>query len=49
MRQLFFGAEKGGANIPGIGIPCGWPIIALGLGLMAIGIAVINRIVDIEV
>jgi tight adherence protein B len=49
MQQLFFGAERGGANIPGIGIPCGWPIIALGLALMAIGIAIINRIVDIEV
>lgn len=49
MSQLFFGAERGGANVPGLPIPCGWPIIALGLIMMAIGGALINRIVDIEV
>lgn len=30
-------------------IPCGWPIVALGLIMIAIGAAVIRRIVDIEV
>ncbi|HEC22333.1 MAG TPA: secretion system protein [Chloroflexi bacterium] len=49
MGALFFGPERGGAYIPGIPIPCGWPIIALGLTLMAIGLAVIRRITDIEV
>jgi tight adherence protein B len=49
MSQLFFGAERGGANVPGLPIPCGWPVIALGLIMMAIGGALINRIVDIEV
>ncbi len=49
MSQLFFGPERGGAFIPGLPIPCGWPIIALGLIMMAIGIAIINRIMDIEV
>lgn len=49
MGQLFFGPEKGGAFIPGLPIPCGWPMIGLGLGMMAIGLAIINRIVDIEV
>lgn len=48
MGQLFFGPPIG-ANIPGIGIPCGWPILAIGLILMGIGGAVIARIIDIEV
>jgi len=48
MGQLFFGPPVG-ANIPGIGIPCGWPILAIGLILMGIGGAVIARIIDIEV
>lgn len=49
MGLLFFGPERGGAYIPGLPIPCGWPIIALGLIMMAIGVAIINRIMDIEV
>ena len=49
MSQLFFGPDKGGAFIPGLPIPCGWPLIAIGLIMMSIGLAVINRIVDIEV
>lgn len=49
MGQLFFGPEKGGAYIPGLPIPCGWPLIAIGLTMMAIGLAAITRIVDIEV
>ncbi len=49
MSQLLFGPSRGGAFIPGLPIPCGWPMIALGLGMMAIGLAIINRIVDIEV
>jgi tight adherence protein B len=49
MSQLFFGPDKGGAFIPGLPIPCGWPMIAIGLIMMSIGLAVINRIVDIEV
>ncbi len=48
MGQLFYGPPIG-ASIPVIGIPCGWPLIAAGLISMSIGIAVINRIVDIEV
>jgi Flp pilus assembly protein TadB len=32
-----------------LGIPCGWIAIASGLILMAIGIYIIMRIVDIEV
>ena len=39
----------GGANIPGLPIPCGWPIVAVGLIMEAIGMAIIRRIVDIEV
>ncbi len=49
MSQLFFGPEKGGAFIPLVPIPCGWPLIAIGLVMMSIGLAVINRIVDIDV
>lgn len=50
MSQLLFGPEKGGAFLPGpFNIPCGWPLIALGLITMAIGLALIMRIVDIEV
>jgi len=49
MGQLFFGPDKGGAYIPGLPIPCGWPMIAIGLTMMAIGLATITRIVDIEV
>lgn len=30
-------------------IPCGWPIIAIGLVMISIGAAVVRRIVDIEV
>ncbi|MBN1430132.1 MAG: type II secretion system F family protein [Anaerolineae bacterium] len=48
MGQLFFGPPVG-ANIPVISIPCGWPILALGLIMMGIGAAVIARIIDIEV
>ncbi len=48
MGQLFFGPPVG-ANIPGLPIPCGWPIIAAGLISMGIGAAVIARIIDIEV
>jgi|YNPNPStandDraft_1061719.scaffolds.fasta_scaffold27456_3 tight adherence protein B len=48
MAQLFFGPPRG-ANIPGLPIPCGWPLIAIGLTMMAIGLAVIRRIVDVEV
>lgn len=49
MGQLFFGPEKGGAFMPLVPIPCGWPLIAAGLVMMSVGLAVINRIVDIEV
>jgi tight adherence protein B len=49
MGQLLFGPARGGANIPGLPIPCGWPMIFIGLSSMAIGLAIINRIVDIEV
>jgi len=49
MRNLLFGPARGGAYIPGLPIPCGWPLIALGLIMMAIGLAIIRRIVDIEV
>ncbi len=49
MGQLFFGPDRGGAYIPGLPIPCGWPIVALGLTMMGIGMAVIQRIIDIEV
>jgi tight adherence protein B len=49
MQQLFFGPERGGAFIPIVPIPCGWPLIGIGLVMMAIGLALINRIVDIEV
>ncbi len=49
MSQLFFGPDRGGAFIPGLPIPCGWPLIGIGLTMMAIGIAIINRIIDIEV
>lgn len=51
MLQLFQGADGAGADlpIPGVAIPCGWPLVAIGLIMMAIGLAVIMRIVDIEV
>lgn len=49
MGQLFFGSARGGQDIPGVGIPCGWPLVALMLIMMAIGMAIIRRIVDIEV
>ncbi len=49
MNQLLFGPARGGANIPGLPIPCGWPIVAVGLIMEAIGMAIIRRIVDIEV
>jgi tight adherence protein B len=49
MGQLFFGPPVG-ANIPGLDfIPCGWPIIAVGLIMMGTGAAIIARIIDIEV
>jgi tight adherence protein B len=48
MGQLFFGPPIG-AYIPGLPIPCGWPIIALGLIMMGVGMAIIQRITDIEV
>jgi tight adherence protein B len=49
MGQLFYGSAHGGQDIPGIGIPCGWPLVALMLIMMSIGMAIIRRIVDIEV
>jgi len=48
MGQLFFGPPVG-ANVPGLPIPCGWPIIAVGLVMMSIAWALIRRITDIEV
>ena len=48
MGQLIYGPPIG-ANIPGLPIPCGWPIVAAGLIMMGIGAAVIARIIDIEV
>jgi tight adherence protein B len=48
MGQLFFGPPVG-ANIPALPIPCGWPIIGIGLIMMGIGAAIIARIIDIEV
>lgn len=48
MGQLFLGPPVG-AHIPGTGIPCGWPFVAVGVTMLSIGIAVINRIIDIEV
>ena len=45
MARLFEGPPW---IIPNI-IPCGWPIIALGLIMIAVGAAIIRRIVDIEV
>lgn len=50
MGQLLFGPEQGGAYITEtLPIPCGWPLIAIGLVMIAVGIAFIMRIVDIEV
>lgn len=49
MGQMFFGEARGGANLPGVGIPCGWPLIAICLVMMSMGMAIIRRIVDIEV
>lgn len=49
MGQLFFGPDRGGAYLPGLPIPCGWPMIAIALTMMGVGLAVINRIVDIEI
>jgi tight adherence protein B len=48
MGQLFFGPPVG-ANIPGLPIPCGWPIVGIGLIMIGMGVAVIGRIIDIEV
>jgi len=48
MSQLFFGPPRG-AFIPATQIPCGWPMVAFGLILMSVGIAIIRRIVDVEV
>lgn len=49
MGQLVYGPEGGGAWIPMTQIPCGWPIIALGLIMIAIAWGIIQRITDIEV
>ncbi len=49
MGQLFYGPDRGGAYIPATQIPCGWPLIGVGLTMMAVGLAVIRRIVDVEV
>lgn len=49
MGQLFYGPEGGGAYIPSLPIPCGWPIIAIGLIMIAIAWGIIKRITDIEV
>jgi tight adherence protein B len=48
MGLLLYGAPRG-ATIPAVNIPCGWPLLAIGLFMMGIGIAAIRRIVDIEV
>jgi tight adherence protein B len=48
MGQLFYGPPTG-AYIPGMRIPCGWPIIALGLIMIAVAWGLIKRITDIEV
>jgi tight adherence protein B len=48
MGQLFYGPPVG-AYIPGMSIPCGWPIVALGLIMIAIAWGIIKRITDIEV
>jgi tight adherence protein B len=48
MGQLFYGPPVG-AYIPGLPIPCGWPIVGIGLIMIGIGIAIISRIIDIEV
>jgi len=48
MGQLFFGPPQG-AFIPGLPIPCGWPIVALGLIMISIAWGIIKRITDIEV
>lgn len=48
MGQLFMGPPLG-AYIPGLPIPCGWPILALGLIMIAIAWGVIQRIMDIDV
>ncbi|NDJ35209.1 MAG: secretion system protein [Chloroflexi bacterium] len=50
MLQLFQGSPVGAdLPLPGVSIPCGWPLVGLGLTSMAIGLAIIRRIVDIEV
>ncbi|NDJ52815.1 MAG: secretion system protein [Chloroflexi bacterium] len=49
MGLLFWTEANGGASIPGTPIACGWPILGLGLISMGIGLAIINRITDIEV
>ncbi len=48
MGQLFYGPPVG-AFIPGLPIPCGWPMIALGLIMIAVAWGIIRRITDIEV
>jgi hypothetical protein len=39
MGQLIFGSERGGASIPGIGIPCGWPLLFVALASTALGMS----------
>jgi hypothetical protein len=39
MSQLIFGSERGGADIPGIGIPCGWPLLFVALASTALGMS----------
>jgi tight adherence protein B len=46
--QLFRGPPVG-AYIPSLPIPCGWPIVALVVIMEAIGLAIIQRIINIEV
>src|SRR5574341_1478264 len=41
MLQLFMGPPIG-ANIPGLPIPCGWPIVAIGLIMMGIGMVAVS-------
>lgn len=48
MGQLVYGPPIG-AYIPLTQIPCGWPILAIGIIMIAIAWGVVRRITDIEV
>jgi len=45
MAQLMLDSAHGGADVPGMGIPCGWPLLAVALTAIVLGLSPLRTMI----